>query len=133
MEVTPKSAILTVKNADKEDESAYRAELENDLGKDKADLNAEVVEKEGARTSSKVVNLQIVGLVTTLFKSEVVYKSSEDNIYNFGFAGPPKIDLPPELRGNKPVTVNKGEDLVLKVPYTGRPKPKVCRSYCFLP
>ena len=41
-------------------------------------------------------------------------------------SGPPKIDLPPELKNNKPVTVNKGEDLVLKVPYTGRPKPKVC-------
>ena len=42
--------------------------------------------------------------------------------------GPPKIELPPELKLSKPVTVNKGEDLVLKVPYTGRPKPKVCWS-----
>ena len=47
MEVTPRTAVLTVKGAEKEDESAYRAELENVLGKDKADMKAEVVEKEG--------------------------------------------------------------------------------------
>ena len=47
MEVTPKTAVLTVKNAEKEDESDYRAELENNLGKDKVDMKAEVVEKEG--------------------------------------------------------------------------------------
>ena len=47
MEVTPRTAVLTVKGAEKEDEFAYRAELENDLGKDKADMKAEVVEKEG--------------------------------------------------------------------------------------
>ena len=47
MEVTPRTAVLTVKNAEKEDESDYRAEIENNLGKDKADMKAEVVEKEG--------------------------------------------------------------------------------------
>ena len=50
MEVTPRTAVLTVKDAEKEDESAYRAELENDHGKDKADINAQVVENEGTGT-----------------------------------------------------------------------------------
>ena len=49
MELTPKHAILTVKNADKEDESPYRVAMENDLGKDKADLKTEVKEKEGTK------------------------------------------------------------------------------------
>ena len=47
MELTPKHAVLTVKNTDKEDESPYRVAMENDLGKDKADMKAEVKEKEG--------------------------------------------------------------------------------------
>ena len=47
MELTPKHAILTVKNAEKEDESPYRVAMENDHGKDKADMKTEVNEKEG--------------------------------------------------------------------------------------
>ena len=47
MELTPKHAVLTVKNAEKEDESPYRVAMENDLGKDKADMKTEVKEKEG--------------------------------------------------------------------------------------
>ena len=47
MDITPTHAILTVKEADKDDEGPYRVEIENDLGKDKADLKAEVNQKEG--------------------------------------------------------------------------------------
>ena len=47
MEVTPKHAVLTVKEADKDDEAPYRVEMENPSGKDKADLKAEVNNKEG--------------------------------------------------------------------------------------
>ena len=47
MEVTPTHAILTVKKAEKDDESPYRVAMENDLGKDKADLKTEVKEKDG--------------------------------------------------------------------------------------
>ena len=37
--------------------------------------------------------------------------------------GPPKIKLPPRMK--EPIGVEEGEDLVLKVPYSGQPKPKV--------
>ena len=37
--------------------------------------------------------------------------------------GPARIKLPTRLK--EPVVVEEGEDLVLKVPYTGQPKPKV--------
>ena len=47
MEVTPKHAVLTVKEADKDDEAPYRVEMENPSGKDQADLTAEVNNKEG--------------------------------------------------------------------------------------
>ena len=47
MDVTPTHAVLTVKKADKDDEAPYRVEMENDLGKDNADLRAEVNDKEG--------------------------------------------------------------------------------------
>ena len=60
MEVTPRTAVLTVKGAEKEDESAYRAELENDLGKEKADMKAEVVENEG-RTILSLLRIELHG------------------------------------------------------------------------
>ena len=68
MELTPKHAVLTVKNTDKEDESPYRVAMENDLGKDKADMKAEVKEKEGKefRVSSWNISLQMY-LVYGLF------------------------------------------------------------------
>ena len=47
MDVTPTHAVLTVKKADKDDEAPYRVEMENDLGRDNADLKAEVNDKEG--------------------------------------------------------------------------------------
>ena len=39
------------------------------------------------------------------------------------FSGPPKIKDPSLLK--EPIFVDEGEDLVMKVPYSGRPKPKV--------
>ena len=47
MEVTPKHAVLTVKEADKDDEAPYRVEMENPSGKDQADLTAKVKDKDG--------------------------------------------------------------------------------------
>ena len=47
MEVTPKHAVLTVKEADKDDEAPYRVEMENPSGKDQADLTAKVKGKDG--------------------------------------------------------------------------------------
>ena len=47
MDVTPKHAVLTVKEADKDDEAPYRVEMENPSGKDQAHLTAEVNNKEG--------------------------------------------------------------------------------------
>ena len=47
MEVTPKHAVLTVKEAEKDDEAPYRVEMENPSGKDQADLKAEITNKEG--------------------------------------------------------------------------------------
>ena len=43
--------------------------------------------------------------------------------------GPPKIKLPTRMK--EPIAVDEGEDLVLKVPYSGQPKPKVL-SHFFL-
>ena len=40
--------------------------------------------------------------------------------------GPPKIKLPARMK--EPIGVDEGEDLVLKVPYSGQPKPKVLPS-----
>ena len=46
MEVTLKHAVLTVKEADKDDEAPYRVEMENPSGKDQAHLKAKVKDKD---------------------------------------------------------------------------------------
>ena len=47
MKVTPKHAILTVKKASKRDDGPYRVVMQNNLGKDDADVKAKV---KGTRT-----------------------------------------------------------------------------------
>ena len=47
MKVTPKHAILTVKKASKRDDGQYRVVMQNNLGKDDADVKAKV---KGMRT-----------------------------------------------------------------------------------
>ena len=47
MKVTPKHAILTVKKASKRDDGPYRVVMQNNLGKDDADVRAKV---KGMRT-----------------------------------------------------------------------------------
>ena len=42
MEMTPKHAILTVKKAAKKDDGPYRVVLQNDLGKDDAEVRAKI-------------------------------------------------------------------------------------------
>ena len=59
MELTPKHAILTVKNTDKEDESPYKVTMENDHGKDKADMKTEVKEKEGRQSLIYILSLHV--------------------------------------------------------------------------
>lgn len=41
----------------------------------------------------------------------------------YGNTGPPKINVP--QRFQEPATYEKGEDIVLKIPFTGNPKPTV--------
>ena len=65
MELTPNHAILTVKKADKEDESPYRVAMDNDLGKDKAEMKTEVKEKEGNDQMIELINLIIVFIETS--------------------------------------------------------------------
>ena len=48
MKVTPKHAILTVKKASKRDDGPYRVVMQNNLGKDDADVKAKV---KGMRTT----------------------------------------------------------------------------------
>ena len=43
--------------------------------------------------------------------------------------GAPKVKEKAKLA--EPIKVNEGEDLVLKVPFSGKPKPKVSVCYCY--
>ena len=58
MEVTPKHAILTVKKASKKDDGPYRVVMENNLGKDDAEVKAKIKGTHGNTFFARLTDMQ---------------------------------------------------------------------------